>query len=207
MKKKSKILNKLITAMFAVLCVALLCVPAFAVAPAGGDLVEILPPTVMESADSTSFVSRIPVSSGIVLGESYIVNWNGVEYKATALDLDLMGLGLPTLFNDGLNLDTGEGAVFAIQLDPDGAVDGNNTFYCFACSLDGNVPSQLTISIYQVVESPSGALFTDISTLVDSSVGWVGQFVNAVTAQPLLLCFCIVIFVGVGVGLISRIKR
>lgn len=47
----------------------------------------------------------------------------------------------------------------------------------------------------------------DISTIVTSSVSWVGSFVGAITANPLILMFVIIGFVGLGVGLIKRLVR
>lgn len=46
-----------------------------------------------------------------------------------------------------------------------------------------------------------------ITDLVTAAVGWVGQFVTLITAQPLLLIFVLISFVGLGVGLIARLIR
>lgn len=45
------------------------------------------------------------------------------------------------------------------------------------------------------------------STVVTSSVGWVREFSSFVLDTPLLLAFFLVLFVGLGVGLIRRIIR
>lgn len=50
-----------------------------------------------------------------------------------------------------------------------------------------------------------GSIAGDITTLVTSAISWVGSFVGAITGSPLLLMFVVVAFVGLGVGLISRI--
>lgn len=47
----------------------------------------------------------------------------------------------------------------------------------------------------------------DITTIVTSAVSWVGSFVGAITANPLILMFVIIGFVGLGVGLIKRLVR
>lgn len=49
-------------------------------------------------------------------------------------------------------------------------------------------------------------IVTDITTMVTSAVTWVGSFVGAITSNPLLLMFVIVGFVGLGVGLLRRLK-
>ena len=56
-------------------------------------------------------------------------------------------------------------------------------------------------------ETPTAmeALITQITSLVTAAVGWIGQYVTAITANPLLLIFVVTAFVGLGVGLISRI--
>ena len=58
-------------------------------------------------------------------------------------------------------------------------------------------------------ETPTAmeALISSITSLVTAAVGWVGQYVTAITANPLLLIFVVTAFVGLGVGLISRIIR
>lgn len=47
----------------------------------------------------------------------------------------------------------------------------------------------------------------NVTTLVTEAIKWVGSFVGAITANPLLLMFVIVAFVGLGVGLIKRLVR
>lgn len=46
-----------------------------------------------------------------------------------------------------------------------------------------------------------------IDALVTASITWIGQFVGVIVANPLLLAFVVVAFVGLGVGLIKRIIR
>lgn len=46
-----------------------------------------------------------------------------------------------------------------------------------------------------------------VSAFVSSAVSWVGSFVGAITSNPLLLCFVIVAFVGLGIGLLKRLVR
>lgn len=50
-------------------------------------------------------------------------------------------------------------------------------------------------------------LLENVSSLVTSSVSWIGSFVGAITSNPLILMFVIVAFVGLGVGLIQRLIR
>lgn len=46
-----------------------------------------------------------------------------------------------------------------------------------------------------------------ITQLVTAAVGWVGQFIGVITDNPLLLMFCILSVVGLGVGLLARLIR
>lgn len=47
-------------------------------------------------------------------------------------------------------------------------------------------------------------IMTSVGTIVAEAIKWVGQFTTAITGNPLLLAFVLVAFVGLGVGLISR---
>lgn len=49
------------------------------------------------------------------------------------------------------------------------------------------------------------SILSNISLMVTEAISWVGDFVDVVVAQPLLLAFVIVAFVGLGVGLIGRL--
>lgn len=51
------------------------------------------------------------------------------------------------------------------------------------------------------------AILADATSIVTSAVGWIGQYVNAITGNPLIEMFVIVSFVGLGVGLIRRLIR
>lgn len=51
------------------------------------------------------------------------------------------------------------------------------------------------------------AILTAIGNIVTSAISWVGSFVTVVTGNPLILLFVIVAFVGLGVGLLSRLIR
>lgn len=58
-------------------------------------------------------------------------------------------------------------------------------------------------------------ILTNISALVTAAIGWVGQYVGAITkaatdsdgGNELLLLFVVTAFVGLGVGLIRRIIK
>lgn len=49
-------------------------------------------------------------------------------------------------------------------------------------------------------------IITAVTSVVTAAVSWVGQFVGAITSNPLLLMFVIVSFVGLGVGLLRRLS-
>lgn len=63
-----------------------------------------------------------------------------------------------------------------------------------------------------VLQDPTPAvtvstIVTNVTTLVTEAVKWVGSFVGAITSNPLILTFVIVVFVGLGIGLIKRLVR
>lgn len=47
-------------------------------------------------------------------------------------------------------------------------------------------------------------ILSDVSLIVTSAISWVTEYVTVITDNPLILMFVIVAFVGLGVGLISR---
>lgn len=53
------------------------------------------------------------------------------------------------------------------------------------------------------------SILSSITSVVTSAIGWIGDFVTCITAEghELLLLFVIVSFVGLGVGLLSRLIR
>lgn len=51
------------------------------------------------------------------------------------------------------------------------------------------------------------SLVGEVSTIVTGAVGWIGDYVGAITGNPLILMFVIIAFVGLGVGLIRRLIR
>ena len=59
----------------------------------------------------------------------------------------------------------------------------------------------------QTVTVTISTILTDVSSFVTSAVGWVGDYAEAITGNPLILAFVIVAFVGLGVGLIRRLIR
>lgn len=48
-------------------------------------------------------------------------------------------------------------------------------------------------------------ILDSVTTFVTAAVGWVGTFAGAIVANPLILAFVIVAFVGLGVGLLRRL--
>lgn len=51
-------------------------------------------------------------------------------------------------------------------------------------------------------------LITQVSALVTGAVGWMGDFVDAITSNTVLTVFCIVLpLVGLGAGLLARLIR
>lgn len=81
------------------------------------------------------------------IGETYIVNWNGVDYKSTARDgatIDAQLANIVVMLNNEANLSTGKGLIFQIRSGTDGAV---------AIANDGS--NELTLLIYREVKTPN----------------------------------------------------
>lgn len=55
--------------------------------------------------------------------------------------------------------------------------------------------------------NPMADILSAIGSIVTAAIGWVGSFVTVVTSNPLILIFVIVAFVGLGVGLLSRLMH
>lgn len=51
------------------------------------------------------------------------------------------------------------------------------------------------------------AILTTVTSIVTAAVGWVGQYVTLVTENPIILAYTLLPFVGLGVGLLSRLFR
>lgn len=49
------------------------------------------------------------------------------------------------------------------------------------------------------------SIISSVTSVVTAAVGWVGQFVDMITGNDLLLLFAIVPIVGLGVGLLKRL--
>lgn len=60
----------------------------------------------------------------------------------------------------------------------------------------------------EVVNSMT-SLLSQITAVVTAAIGWIGQFVTTITAEghEILLVGVIFSFVGLGVGLISRLMK
>ena len=49
------------------------------------------------------------------------------------------------------------------------------------------------------------AILTDVGTVFTAAIGWVGEVATAISGEPILLIFCILPLVGLGVGLFRRL--
>ena len=49
------------------------------------------------------------------------------------------------------------------------------------------------------------ALITSVGDVFSAAIGWVGTVATTVTSNPILLIFCILPLVGIGVGLFKRL--
>ena len=109
-----------------------------------GGMVEILPecqPVYDEAEGSFILVSNVPT---FVVGESYVINWNGTEYECTAQDLSVVAPGAVLLGNGTVMdmpgvVDNGEPFVIIVA-------EENGTEMLIAMDLGG--ATELTLSIY-----------------------------------------------------------
>lgn len=49
------------------------------------------------------------------------------------------------------------------------------------------------------------ALLTAITSIFTAAIGWVGTVATTIVDEPLLLMFCVIPLVGLGVGLFRRL--
>ena len=59
----------------------------------------------------------------------------------------------------------------------------------------------------EVVEMTMATVLSSITEVFTSAVGWVGTVAETVADEPLLLIGVVVSFVGLGIGLFSRLLR
>lgn len=65
-------------------------------------------------------------------------------------------------------------------------------------------------SVYDVIDSVDSSVFSttfDLTYLIDGSVSWLSSMSQAVKTNGLLLFFVLIIFVGVGIGLLKRFNN
>lgn len=48
------------------------------------------------------------------------------------------------------------------------------------------------------------SILSDVGSIVTAAISWIGDYIEAIAANPLLLLFVIVPLVGLGIGLIKR---
>lgn len=51
------------------------------------------------------------------------------------------------------------------------------------------------------------SLLSDVSSIVTAAISWIGDFLQVITSNPLLLAFIVVGFVGIGIGLLRRLMH
>lgn len=50
-------------------------------------------------------------------------------------------------------------------------------------------------------------ILASIGLIVTSAVTWVGSYLTVIVSNPILLMFVVISFVGLGIGIISRLFR
>lgn len=56
-----------------------------------------------------------------------------------------------------------------------------------------------------VTTATMAALLSTIGEVLNAAVGWIGVIANVVTSTPLFMIGVVIMFVGVGIGLVSRL--
>ena len=54
---------------------------------------------------------------------------------------------------------------------------------------------------------PVSEIVGQVTTIVNEAVKWIMAYVGAITSNPLILTFVLLLIVGMGVGLIRRLVR
>lgn len=136
-------------------------------------------------------VSNDNVSAFNVTGKSNVY-FNGVVISAAnyAVAVASDGIGSTLVVNGGTFYSTS-------QESPLNPIDA----FTFE---DG---SQVTIENGLVVSVANNSVLHSVTQMVTASTSWIGIFMGAVISQALLTLICSVAFIGIGIGLIKRIKR
>lgn len=142
---------------------------------------------------------------GLVSGQTYEVIYNGTSYICEAKTGYYSGVPYVYVGNPKWAFS----GVFAADGDlPFGYVEINTgNPMSFVGASQGSSGTVYDFSFYHYVVAPDEVLRNDITSFVDSSTGWVSSFVGAVVDNPLILCFVVLAFVGVGVGIVERLKK
>ena len=48
------------------------------------------------------------------------------------------------------------------------------------------------------------SILTDVGSIVTNAISWLGDFATFIVGSPLLMLFCLVPLVGLGIGLLKR---
>lgn len=141
-----------------------------------GVFVEVLPMCQPTEA-SGGFQLREPATSDVTVGSRCIVNWNGVNYPATVYD-DLIGdYGLPTIVNDGGNVETGEGVLFVIQISTEALFSGS-PYYGIIQPMDGSAEITLSIKEERPAIKPIDTKYlpNGVPYVIDGTAGILPEF-------------------------------
>lgn len=52
-----------------------------------------------------------------------------------------------------------------------------------------------------------GSIITQVGTVVTAAIGWMGDYLEVITDEPLLMLFVCLPVVGFGIGLVRRMIR
>lgn len=108
--------------------------------PPEGSVVTIIPEQTVvpdyENSGGSAFITEAPIEQ-LIAGETYIVNWNGTEYKVVAQNVTENGITLPIIGD--IDLMTGSGSTgepFIIYTVPDDMIESMNGARVVVAALD-----------------------------------------------------------------------
>jgi hypothetical protein len=151
-----------------------------------GEMVEILPETTLTAPDPENSPGIFQITENypeLIVGTTYKVKWNGVEYAGTATDGTGADEGSVILINDGTDLNTGEGLVFAIAYvagvgctfaDPSGANELTASIYSSKGEKIHHIPPKYIKDMYY--EEETYGEIVPPTTAIDNGYAEMGEF-------------------------------
>lgn len=203
MNKKSKVLKSMVTVFAVIMCVCLLCAPAFASSGSesvSGSRYKYLSFDTIYASEYDSYFVSDPI--GLVAGETYYVCWNGDIYELvceayTTPNGVMSGLGLGNAVVAG-GEDNGLPFGIAQFYEP------FNGFNGVVKAISGDYDSEFTVAHYVPF---FGDILTDSGSVVTSLTSWIGSVARMVINTPVLLIGFTIGLATLAFGIFKGLKR